>query len=135
VSQNEVEIARRIFEAASSRDAEAFLSFFTEEAILDPVDVGLGSFEGVDPIRAFIEDWWGSYAEYEAEASEIVRLDEGVVLTLNTLKGRLPGGGEPLVLNNAFILLFEDGLVVRWIGYQDIDEARADAERLARERG
>jgi ketosteroid isomerase-like protein len=134
VSQDEVEITRRIFEAASRRDADALLSLYAQEAVLEPGDVGFATFEGVDAIRAFIEDWWSSYADYEAEASEIVHLDEGVVLTVNTLKGRLSDGGEPLRLYNAFVFLFEDGLVVRMMTYEDIDRARAAAERLAEER-
>ncbi len=64
-----------------------------------------------------------------------VRVGEGVVLVVNTLLGRLQGGGEPLRLHNAYILRYEDGLVVRRTAYTDIDEARAAAERLAQERG
>jgi hypothetical protein len=47
----------------------------------------------------------------------------------------LPGGGGSLRLHDAYVFLFEDGLIARHTAYRDIDEARAAAERLAEERG
>jgi hypothetical protein len=38
-------------------------------------------------------------------------------------------------LHGGYLYEFQDGLIVRWAIYPDIDEARAAADRLAQERG
>ncbi len=129
-----VRITRRRFEAGSRRDVDAVLSFYARNAVFDASDAGLGTFESANAIRAFLEDWWGTYDEYENAPEEITQVGEDVVLVVNTLIGHLPGSGEPLRLHNAYIFRFEDELIVRWTAYQDIEKARADAERLGESR-
>jgi limonene-1,2-epoxide hydrolase len=124
---------RRMAEAASRSDVDALLSFFAPNAVLDAE--GVGTFEGVDAIRAFLEDWYSNYEEFEASTDEIVHLDEGVFLTVSTQVARLRRGTEPLRFRSAHVLRFEAGMVVYWTAYADIDQARAAAERLAQERG
>jgi hypothetical protein len=126
------ELTRRVVEAASRRDVDALLGFYSPRATLDS---HVGTFEGVDAIRAFLEDWWRGYEDYQISADEIVRLGEGAVLTISTQVARLVGGSESFRLHNGHIFRFEDELVVRVTVYHDIDEARAAAERLAKERG
>ena len=129
-----VERSRLAFTAASRRDLDTLVTFYASDAVLDLSDLGLGTFDGVDAIRAFVEDWFRSYAEYEVSADEILRLGENVILTINTQMARLPGSSGFVRLHDAYIFLFEDGLIARHTPYQNIDEARAAAERLAEER-
>jgi hypothetical protein len=58
-------------------------------------DQGLEMLEGSDRVRAFVEDWWGSYEAYGVSADEIVPFGDSVVLTINTQLGRLPGAVNP----------------------------------------
>jgi ketosteroid isomerase-like protein len=129
-----VEITRRASKAASRRDLDTLMTFYASDAVLDFSDSGMGTYEGVDAIRALIEDWVSIYESYETTTDEILRLGENVTFTINTQMARLPGGGESLRLHDAYVFLFEDGLIVRHTAYRDIDEARAAAERLAEER-
>src|SRR5437764_26421 len=129
-----VELVRLVFAAASGRDLDTLMSFYASDAVFDFSDSGLGTYEGADGIRAFVEDWFRSYAEYEVSADEILRLGENVILTINTQMARLPGSSGFVRLHDAYIFLFEDGLIARHTPYQNIDEARAAAERLAEER-
>jgi limonene-1,2-epoxide hydrolase len=124
---------RRMAEAASRRDVDVLLSYFAPNAVLDAE--GVGTFEGVDAIRAFLEDWYSNYEEFEASADEIVHLDEGVFLTVSTQVARLRRGTEPLRFRSAHVWRFEAGMVVYWTAYTDIHQARAAAERLTQERG
>src|SRR5947209_1261034 len=133
-SADPVELTRRAFAAASRRDLDTLMTFFASDAVLDLSDLGLGAFDGVDATRAFVEDWFRSYAEYETSADEILRLGENVILTINTQMARLPGSSGFVRLHDAYVFLFEDSLIGRWTAYPDIDEARAAAERLAHER-
>ena len=85
-----VEIMRRRFEALNQHDIDAVMSFFAPNAVLDVGSLGLHEV-GANAIRAFTEDWWGSYEEYENAPEEIVQVGEGIVLVRTTLAGRLPG--------------------------------------------
>jgi hypothetical protein len=129
-----VGLTRKMFEAANRRDVDAMFSFYASDAVFDMSDMGLGVYDGMDAIRAFVEDWWRSYAEYEASADEILPLGENVILTINTQIARLPGSGGFVRLHDAYVFRFEDSLIVRWTAYRDPDEARAAAERLAESR-
>jgi limonene-1,2-epoxide hydrolase len=129
-----VERLRLFFAAASRRDLDTLMTFCASDAVLDLFELGLGTYDGLDAIRAFVEDWFRSYAEYEVSADEILRLGENVILTINTQTARLPDSSGFVRLHDAYVFLFEDSLIVRWTAYRDIDEARAAAERLAEER-
>jgi ketosteroid isomerase-like protein len=130
-----VERLRLVFAAASRRDVDTLMTFYASDAVLDFSDQGLGTYEGVDAIRALIEDWVSIYESYETTMDEILRLGENVMITINTQMARLPGSGGFVQLHDAYVFLFEDGLIARHTPYQDIDKARAAAERLAEERG
>jgi ketosteroid isomerase-like protein len=129
-----VEITRRASQAASRRDLDTLMTFYASDAVLDFSDSGMGIYEGVDAIRALIEDWVSIYESYETTTEQILRLGENVTFTINNQMARLPGGGESLRLHDAYVFLFEDGLIARRTAYRDIDAARAAAERLAEER-
>jgi len=130
-----VELVRLVFAAASRRDLDTLMSFYASDAVLDFSDSGLGTYEGADAIRALSEDWFRSYAEYETTADEILRFGENVILTINTQMARLPGSSGFVRPHDAYVFLFEDGLIARHTPYQNINQARAAAERLAKERG
>ena len=50
-------------------------------------------------------------------------------------KGRPPGSTGVVTFRDAFIYEWVHGTIARLIGWQDIDEGRARAERLAEKRG
>ena len=130
-----VERMRLVVDAASRRDLDTLMTFYAPDAVLDFSDSGMGTFEGVDAVRGLIEDWFSIYESYETTADEILRLGENVLLTINTQVARLPGGSGSVRLHDAYVFLFEDGLIARHTAYRDIDEGRAAAERLVEERG
>jgi len=72
--------------------------------------------------------------EFEIDAEEIVDLGNGVTLGVLTMDGRPVGSTGHVRYRIAQVHTWADGKVVRITGYQDIDEARAAAERLAQER-
>ena len=82
---------------------------------------------GSDAIRAFLEDWFTTLSGLE--------VGEGAVMTISTFLGHLPASSEPHRQHHGHVFEFRDGVIVRWTAYTDIDEARAAAERLAKERG
>ena len=106
---------------------------FRPDAVRDLSDAGLGTFESATAIRRLVEDGQGSYADYKVDVEEIVDLGTGVTLAVSLQTGRPTGsGGE--VIRFASNRLWEDGLIVWAMNYNEIDENLAAAERLAEER-
>ncbi len=130
-----VKLARAATAAGSSGDLDTLMSFWALDAVWDLSPVGIGTFEGQAAIRGFVEDWIGSYDDLEIEVQEMLDLGNGVVFVLNRLKGRLAGSTAETQLRQSWVQVWVGALIVRQISYLDIDEARADAERLAKSRG
>jgi ketosteroid isomerase-like protein len=127
-----VELTRQSMQATNRRDYGAAVSVFAPDAVFDMSAAGLGHFEGVSAIRGYLEDWIGAYEEQEFREWEGVHLGNGVVLVVALLDGR-PVGSEARVQERwAFTLVWEAGRIARVAATQDIAQARAAAERLAR---
>jgi hypothetical protein len=107
---------------------------FRPDAVRDLSDAGLGTFEGATAIRRFVEDSQGSYAGYKVDVDEIVDLGKAVTLAVSLQTGRPAGSSGEVQIRFASIQLWGDGLIVWAKNYNEIDENRAAAERLAEER-
>jgi ketosteroid isomerase-like protein len=130
-----VQLTRRALEGSNPRDFDAMMSFYAPDAVWDMSQLGMGVFEGVAAIRGFYEDWIGAYDDYRIAVEEIVDLGNGIVFSKLSQQAR-PAGSESVArMSYACVTAAVDGRLVRVTNYSDIDEARADAESLARERG
>ena len=129
-----VELRRGLLEAWNRRDFDAAQSFFAPDAVWETVGLGT-TFEGVAAIRGFWQDWWAGYEELWVELEEPLDLGNGVTFGVVVTKGRPVGSSGYVRHKNAVVTVWVGGLVERVTNYFDIDEARADAERLAEERG
>ena len=130
-----VELQKRSTDAANRRDLDAVMAFYTPDAVYDMSPTGMGVFEGHAAIRGFFEDWWDSYEEHEFEAKETLDLGNGVGFRVLIQKGRPVGSSGEVELHYAAVSVWEDGKIVRMTNFNDIDEGRAAAERLAESRG
>jgi ketosteroid isomerase-like protein len=130
-----VELQNRLTEATNRRDLDAITAFYAPDGVYDMSPLGMGTFEGHAAVRGFIEDWWGSYEEFEFEAEETLDLGNGVGFRVLIQNGRPVGSSGQVELRYAAVAVWEGGKIVRMTNYNDIDEARAAAERLAEERG
>lgn len=127
---------RQTFEVFARRDFDALMKFYAHDAAWDASSLGIGTFEGRVAIRRVLEEWIAPYEEYEAEFEECRDLGNGVVFAVVHQAAR-PAGSTRSVQDRpaAFVSEWVDGIVVRGAVYYDIDEARAAAEGLAKERG
>jgi ketosteroid isomerase-like protein len=130
-----MELVRRSVETASKRDVDAIMAFYAPDAVWDMSPLGMGTFEGQAAVRTFIEDWFASYEEWDLQAVEVQLLGNGVTFGVLVQKGRPVGSSGEVQLRYASVTAWEDGRIERITNYGDIDEGRAAAERLARERG
>jgi ketosteroid isomerase-like protein len=129
------EVIRAWFEAGDRRAIDTVMSVLDPNIVLDLSRVGLGSYEGHAAVREFVADWWANYEEFENKPEEVTELDAGVVLSVTHQTARPVGISGQVRRSDAYVFLFDAGACVRWTAYPDIEEGRAAAERLAKERG
>jgi ketosteroid isomerase-like protein len=129
------DITRKMFAAATAEDLGAITAYLAPDAVWEMDEVGLGPFEGVAAIRAFLRDWWLMWGEHHHDVEEVLDLGHGVVHAVVREDGHVKGSDGVVEARVAHVGLWVEGLCVRDTTYTDIDEARAAAERLAEERG
>jgi ketosteroid isomerase-like protein len=130
-----VELARRQLEAVNRRDLDAVMTPIASDATYDTAPSGMGVYEGHAAIRAFLKGYWECFEELRFELEEALDLGNGVGLLVNRQVARPVGSTAYVRTREAHVIQSVEGMVVRLTVYNDIDEARAAAERLAEERG
>jgi ketosteroid isomerase-like protein len=128
-----VALTRRWLEVAP--DVHAAMSFVAPDALFDLSTRGLGVFEGAAAIRAFIEDYFGAFDELAYELEDAADFGGGVTFAVVAQHARPVGSPAPVRMREGYIVVWEEGMIVRGSSYSDVDEARAAAERLAEARG
>ncbi len=128
-----VELWRRVIDALNSGDFDAVMGFYAPDAVVDSMAMATG-FEGVAAIRGLFEDMLRPYEEWEIEAEEILDLGNGVAFCVLLQQGRPVGSSGRVQMRLGSVVMMAEGVVTRQTMYADIPEARAAAERLAKER-
>ena len=129
------ERVQRFLEAVHHRhDLDAALRFYARDCV---VEQEMGTLEGVSAFRAFLEEWLGSCEEIEWELEEVLDLGNGVGFVVIRLDSRPVGSSGHVQMRFASVSAQTEGLVTwaRQYTEDDIEKARAAAERLAQERG
>ena len=96
--------------------------------------MGLAIYEGPEAIREYLGEWFGFFQEPHLEFEEITDLGHGIVFTTCLLTAGMKGSSGELQVRYATVTEWIDGLVTRVAAYNDTDEARVLAQRLAASR-
>jgi ketosteroid isomerase-like protein len=134
------EAVRRIVEALNRRDFEGAVSLFAPDGVWEFPPLGFAVLEegpliGHEAMRRLGEDLTASFQDFEFKSEDFHNLGSGVTFNVLVQRGR-PHGGDGFVESRlGVVAIWRDGRAARATSYQDIDEARAAAERLAKERG
>jgi ketosteroid isomerase-like protein len=128
------ELVRTQLEALNRHDLDRALRVYAPDCV---VEQETGTLEGVSAIRAFLEEWLGFYEEIQLEPEEALDLGNGVTFGVIRIHGRPVGSSGHIRMRLASVSARTEGLVVweRRYTEDDIEKARAVAERLAEERG
>ena len=129
-----VELVQRSVDAVNRRDFDQFAGFFGSDSVWDLSPMGLGIYEGSSAVRDFVEDWNGSYEEFELVLEEVLDLGNEVVFAVVVQRARLTDSTAELRMRYASVNSQARRVFERITNYTDIGEARAAAERLAQER-
>jgi ketosteroid isomerase-like protein len=135
VTPDLTELTRATLEAVNRREFDALLPYAAADVVYDTSPSGFGVYKGVPAIRDFIEGYWNAFEDLRFELEEFHDLGNGVTFAVNRQHARPVGSSAPIQAREAHVAEWVDGLVVRITVYIDIDEARAAAERLAKQRG
>ena len=116
-------------------DALEGLGLFAPDGVWDLSAVGLGIYEGWAAIREFLGGWWANWEDHHHEIQESLDLGHGVVFAALWEDGRPVGSLARVQARAGYVYEWAQGKIVRTTTYTDTAQARAAAERLAKERG
>jgi ketosteroid isomerase-like protein len=128
MSQENVELARAGYEAFNRGDIDALLDLCSPDIEWrDFATIDSESVRGKDAVRGYFETVMEAWEQIRLEPEEIVDVGGGRVLVVSHLIGRGKGSGIEAGMQGADLLTFDGGLLVRWTGYADREQAMAAA--------
>ena len=113
MSEENVEVVRRVYAAFAARDWEALADLCHPDHDYETLGVAPGRLRGFRTITDFFDTWAGLYGEFRVEAEEIVEAGDQVV-ALERHSGRGVKGSEAEgMVGHSFACLFSfrDGKV------------------------
>jgi ketosteroid isomerase-like protein len=125
MSQENVEIVRRLIEAWSDHDRAAMAKYLHPDAVFHSAITNVvgETFQGRDQILAVFDRWEQEWSEIRWEVDEYIDVDDFRVVTLHRVIATGRASGIETVRELGGLLEFRDGLVVsQWI-YLDRKDA------------
>jgi len=130
MSKEQVDVVRRVYEAAARRDSETIFSLYDREVELDATRLELphysgeagGSYRGHDGLRRFFREWHEAWKEIEYDYEELIDAGECVIsVVTRRARGRVSGA----VVERLFALVWtlREGKVVRVVWFPSREEA------------
>jgi ketosteroid isomerase-like protein len=130
-----IELTRQWIETDSYDEWAAFAEqWCAPDVVLDAAQAGLGPYEGLAAVLAFLKEYWLTWEDHHHYAETVLDLGHGVVYSVIREHGRMTGSDAYVESTNAWVFLWVEGRAMRCTSYKDFDQARAAAERLADER-
>jgi ketosteroid isomerase-like protein len=129
MSQENVEIVRRVYDAAARHDTDAVLALYDREVELDASRLGIvgpaamqGVSHGHDGLRSFFREWHEAWENIEYDYDELIEAGEHVISVV-TRRGRGRSSGAEVELHVALLWTLRDGKVVRLVWFPTRAEA------------
>ncbi len=123
MSQENVEVVRRIVEAAQRADWEEAMSGYDPAVVLDQSRMPDGGvYHGHDGVREFYGGWVSSWEDFRIESDRLIDAGDQVV-DINEVSGKGKGSGATVKMRTANVWTIERGRVVRHVGYPNASEA------------
>ena len=123
MSQENVELTRRVFQAFNDRDLDTLLAGLHDDVEAFPRLAAVeGGYRGHDGVRRWWEQLLGAFPDFHAEILEVRDLGELMVVVLR-VRGRGAESDTPLDATIWHVNQFRDGKVIRWRVYTTESEA------------
>jgi ketosteroid isomerase-like protein len=130
MSEENVEIIRRVYDAAAQRDAETVLALYDPEVELDVSRLGLADlnvYHGHDGLRSLFREWNEIWGKIEYDYEELIDVGEHVVSVV-TRHARGRASGAEVERPFALVWTLREAKVVRVVWFLTREEALETAE-------
>jgi ketosteroid isomerase-like protein len=128
MSQENVEIIRKMFEAYASGDFEASLADFDPEVEFDvSIRPEGGLYRGPEGVAEAMRSWTGTWDDFRIEIEEIIDAGGDRVLAVDRQSGRGKGSGAPLDQQTFSVFTIRAGKIVRVVWLQTREQAFREA--------
>jgi len=121
-----VDVVKRAIDVVNRADFDALTNLFTPDFEFDfsnsrgPMS---GVYRGRDGAREFLTSFFEPWAEVEFDPREMIELEDGRVLAVNTVRARGHGSGAEVAATGASIWTIRNGEVAALKLYQSRAEA------------
>jgi ketosteroid isomerase-like protein len=126
MSQENVEVVRRLREALNARDLDRYyVEFFDPEVEwqTSAEDPDATTHRGLQAYKRYLEQWLESFDRMHVDVEEFIDVGDDRVFTWCRYTGRGRASGAPADWHLAIIFTIRDGKIVRGEEYFDRDEA------------
>jgi ketosteroid isomerase-like protein len=120
MSKENVEIVRRVYEAAARRDAVTVLALYDREVELGPSRLGIGGsavgiagvYHGHEGLRSFFREWHEAWEHIEYDFEELIDGEGEHVISVVTRRARGRASGAEVERPFALVWTLRNGKVV-----------------------
>jgi ketosteroid isomerase-like protein len=132
MSQENVEIVRRSYEAFNSRNLDVIGNLLHPDFELDlsnSMGFDRGNYLGEGGLERFFESYWDAFESISIEAEKLIGTGDAIVAVVRA-RGRGKGSGAEVDARGPHLWKFQDGKIVGLALYEHLDEA-LDAANVA----
>ncbi|HEX3327574.1 MAG TPA: nuclear transport factor 2 family protein [Actinomycetota bacterium] len=126
MSQEAIKTVREAATAFRRGDLDAWLEYMADDIDYRAVEGALddrGPIHGKGAVRAYLDDWVGTFDDFRSEPVELIEAGEDQVVAVLRISGRAKLSGVETELTFAALFTVRDGKVVRGREYWSRDEA------------
>jgi ketosteroid isomerase-like protein len=115
MSQENVQVVRRMWEMFSAGDAEGVASLVSLDVDCFPArgELTPKRFRGREAFLSYAKDWMAGFSEYALEAGEFHDVGDCVIV-VGRVVGRGRGSGAEVSADDAWLYRLKDGLVIEY---------------------
>ena len=125
MSQENLEILRRVFEEAAGGDVKRLVQSADPDIRVFPCLVQLDAapeYRGLDGLMEYLTNWYGQWEEYEGGGRRVHRRGEHVVVVVRE-RGRVERTGLEVEADFTHWFVLRDGKTVEWHMYDSHTDA------------
>lgn len=131
MSGENVEVVRRVYDAARHRDSKAVLALYDPEVELDNSRLGVmgfagpgrGTYHGHEGLRRFFRDWHEAWESIDYDYDELIDTGGDKVVAVVTRRGRGRASGVEVEQRFGLVWTVREGKVVRVAWFPTREEA------------
>jgi ketosteroid isomerase-like protein len=131
MSEENVEIVRRLFDAVARRDTEAALSLYHPDVEFDGRNHRWAEmirspglvFRGHEGLRAWAREYYAAWEDLDDTLEEVIDAGDQVITIVTTTGRGRTSGIEVELKDNAGVWTFRDGQIVKIVWYSTLADA------------